>query len=124
MKIRNGFVTNSSSSSFIISVHGSKGEPLINFFKFMCDEDYFEWPQLIHGMRDLGTIMDIQKEMKADEFWGHERLKERIEAQDKTLLDKHFYDLTFERSWWDFREVLTDLIETTDGIKIESTDSY
>lgn len=126
MKFRNGFVTNSSSSSFIISVHGKDAhtKAVIDLLKFMCDEENYEYPQVIEGIKELGDVMAIKQKIDDDKFWGHYYLEQRIKNQDKSLLGKEFYDVTFSRGFEELREVLYDLLNTTNGIKIESTDSY
>jgi hypothetical protein len=90
----------------------------------MVDETYFDWHNIINNIEELGDIMDVQELMEKDKFWGHYELQERIENKDTTLLDKKFYDLTYERSWEELRDILFDLIDSIDGIKIESRDSY
>ena len=90
----------------------------------MCDEENYEYPQVIEGIKELGDVMAIKQKIDDDKFWGHYYLEQRIKNQDKSLLGKEFYDVTFSRGFEELREVLYDLLNTTNGIKIESTDSY
>lgn len=115
MKIRNGFVTNSSSSSFIVSVDNKAGESLLNFLHELSEETGYPFR----------GCYDITLDLFNGETWygAHKELMKRVEEKDQSLIGKKFYDVCIERSS-DFVSIVENLFDAYEGVKIESRDSY
>ena len=116
MKIRNSFVTNSSSSSFIVSTRTKGAETVIRYIKWLCDEIGYPFD----GVEDITNKITGDSE---EGLWGHPNLRRRIENKDTSLLGKKFYDVMIERSS-EACELIENMFDAVDGIKIESWDSY
>lgn len=116
MKIRNSFVTNSSSSSFIVSTRTKQAEEVIRLVEWLCKEIGYPF----NGVEDVTHKITGNSE---EGLWGHQALAKRIKNKDTSLLGKKFYDVTIERSS-EACELIENLIEAVDEMKIESWDSY
>ena len=114
MKIRNGFVTNSSSSSFIVSTNKKAGELLLNFIHDLAEINNYP----------IRSCDDITFDLFNGKMWygAHLELIKKAEEKDQSLMGKKFYDLCIERSS-DFVDMVN-FLDEIDGVKIESRDSY
>ncbi len=126
MKYRSGFVTNSSSTSFIISARGGKEMTLVDFLILISDNNdgLSRWGTVLQEIEYLGNAMNIQNKIKNDDFWGHDDLKERVINQDTALFDKRFYEVRIERNWEEMEDALIALLNATEGIEIESREYF
>ena len=84
MKIRSGFVSNSSSASFILLVDLNK-EDFLSLFK----EGFYRYENIVLGYKGILTEM-IEKNSKYMEKYKD---KEDLEGYEKMLYDSHKEDL-------------------------------